>query len=36
VLYRVRVGPFASLREANAAMPKVARAGYRGAKLVRN
>lgn len=36
VLYRVRVGPFASLPEAKAAMPKVARAGYRGAKLVRN
>jgi len=36
VLYRVRVGPFASLPEAKAAMPKVGRAGYRGAKLVRN
>ena len=36
VLYRVRVGPFASLPDAKAAMPKVARAGYRGAKLVRN
>lgn len=36
VLYRVRVGPFATLPEAKAAMPKVERAGYRGAKLVRN
>jgi rare lipoprotein A len=36
VFFRVRVGPFASLSEAQAAMPKVARAGYRGAKLVKN
>jgi rare lipoprotein A len=34
--FRVRVGPFATLAAAKAAMPKVARAGYRDAKLVKH
>jgi rare lipoprotein A len=34
VYYRVRIGPFASASEAKAALNKVARSGYRGAKVV--
>jgi rare lipoprotein A len=36
VFFRVRVGPFATASEAQAALAKVAGAGYRGAKLVGN
>lgn len=32
--FRVRVGPFRDLRQARAALPKVAGAGYRGARLL--
>ena len=34
VYFRVRVGPFATMAEARAALAKVAGAGYRGPKLV--
>jgi rare lipoprotein A len=34
IYYRVRIGPFASASEAKAALNKVARSGYRGAKVV--
>ena len=34
LLFRVRVGPFADQAEAKAALVKVTRAGYRGAKVV--
>jgi hypothetical protein len=34
VYFRVRVGPFPSASQARAALPKVAEAGYRGAKVV--
>jgi rare lipoprotein A len=34
VYYRVRIGPFASTSEAKRALGKVARSGYRGAKVV--
>jgi rare lipoprotein A len=34
IYYRVRIGPFASASEAKAALGKVARSGYRGAKVV--
>ena len=33
--FRVRVGPFAAVSEAEAALVKVTAAGYRGAKVVR-
>lgn len=36
VFFRVRVGPFANVAQAKAALPKVTRAGYRGAKVVTN
>ena len=36
VYFRVRVGPFATMAEARAALPKVAGAGYRGPKLLTN
>jgi rare lipoprotein A len=34
VYFRVRVGPFAGVSEAQAALAKVTKAGYRGAKMV--
>jgi len=36
VFFRVRVGPFSSISQAKAALPKVTGAGYRGARLVQN
>jgi cell division protein FtsN len=34
VYFRVRVGPFAGLPEAQAALAKVTKAGYQGAKML--